>query len=311
MRAPGLRGALGALVHRQFRMVEAVRSLSFSVEQGEVIGFLGPNGAGKTTTLKMLSGLLFPTSGTASVLGFVPWQRKGAYLRRIAMIRGSRPIGAPPELTVLDALRFQRLVYDLTEPVFRRSLAHLVELLGLEPLLQRQIRQLSLGERMRAGLAWSLVYRPRVLFMDEPTIGLDVSVADTMRGLIATYSEQTGAAIVLTSHDMVDVERLCRRVLLINEGKLVFDGDLAALTGRLAPYKILRVAVPGASAVRWERYGAAHFIGETGIELQVPRNDVPAVTARLLADLSVADLSVQDPPLESLIAAFYRQGSAA
>lgn len=311
VRDAGFRASLAALFHRRYQPVQAVQSLSFAIEQGEVVGFLGPNGAGKTTTLKMLSGILYPTAGRAEVLGCVPWERKERFLRRIAMIRGSRPLGVPVELTVLDALRFQRLIYDLSEREFQRNLAELAALLDLAPLLPRQIRQLSLGERMRAGLAWSLVYGPRVLFLDEPTIGLDVAVAEAMRRLIADYREHTGAAVILTSHHMADVETLCRRVILIDGGHLVYDGNLAGLTARLAPYKILRVATHDPGRVDWQRYGTLVMVDDGGAELRVERAEIPAVTARLLADLPVSDLTIQDPPLETVIAAVYQGGAVA
>jgi len=311
VRGAGLRAALASLIHRRFREVQAVRSLSFAVPPGEVVGFLGPNGAGKTTTLKMLAGILYPTAGRAEVLGFRPWERDRRFLRQIAMVRGSRPLGVPSELTVLDALRFQRLIYEVPEDRFRRNVAELAGLLDLEPLLQRQIRALSLGERMRAGLASAFLYRPRVLFLDEPTIGLDVAAAEVMLRFIAEYCRQVGAAVLLTSHDMGDVETLCQRVILIDRGALLYDGQLAALAARLAPYKLLKVTAASSGRVEWERYGEVDAVRGAGAELRVARDEIPAATARLLADLPVSDLTIEDPPLESVIAALYRDGIAA
>jgi ABC-2 type transport system ATP-binding protein len=311
VRAPGLKAAFGSLIRRRFREVHAVRSLTFAVPAGEVVGFLGPNGAGKTTTLKMLAGILRPTAGRADVLGFRPWKREDRFLRQIAMVRGSRPLGVPIELTVSDALRFQRLIYQVQEDQFKRSVGELTELLDLGPLLQRQIRALSLGERMRAGLASSLLYRPQMLFLDEPTIGLDVAAADVLRRFIADYSRQVGATVLLTSHDMGDVETLCRRIILIDHGTLVYDGQLAQLSARLAPYKLLRITTAGTRCVAWERYGVVDAVHEAGAELRVEREDIPAVTARLLADLPVSDLTIEDPPLERVIATIYREGVAA
>lgn len=331
VREAGLRAALTSLVHRRYREVEAVRAVSFDIAPGEVVGFIGPNGAGKTSTLKMLSGVLHPTSGEAQVQGFTSWRREYAFLRQIAFIRGSRPIGGPPELTVLDTLRFQRLVYDVPADAFRRNLAELTELLGLAPLLERQVRALSLGERMRAGLATSLIYRPRILFLDEPTIGLDVSATAAVRRFIAAYSGQTGATVLLTSHYMADVETLCRRVLLIDHGTLRYDGDLAGLAARLAPWKLITVAIAGAGggeaagppgspatagAPDWARFGevvasASASTEEGRVRLRVPRQEVPAVTARLLAEVPVVDLAVEEPPLETIIDQLYRQGIGA
>jgi ABC-2 type transport system ATP-binding protein len=308
VRAAGLRAAVASLVRRTYRTVEAVRGVSFQLEAGELVGFIGPNGAGKTTTLKLLSGVLHPTAGTAAVLGFTPWGREPRFLRQIAMVRGSRPLAAPPELTVLDALRFQQLIYEVAEDAFRRNLAELVALLDLGPLLPRQIRALSLGERMRAGLAWSLLYRPRVLFLDEPTIGLDVGVVVTIRRFIADYCRQTGATVLLTSHAMADVETLCRRVILIDHGRLMYDGDLVGLAARLAPYKLLTVTLSGDGPRDWAPFGEVVEHDGPRASLRVPRDGVSSVTARLLAELPVCDLTVAEPSLEQVIGQAYREG---
>ncbi|MDF2631330.1 MAG: transporter related [Symbiobacteriaceae bacterium] len=308
VKAEGLRAAFRSLWHRAYKRVEAVRSVSFSVAPGEVVGFIGPNGAGKTTTLKILSGVLHPTAGRVEVVGHTPWERRPAYLRQIAMIRGSRPLAAPVELTVQDALRFQQLIYEVPEAQFRRTLGLLVEMLHLEPLLQRQIRALSLGEKMRAGLAWSLVYQPRVLFLDEPTLGLDVTAAQLMRRFVGTYSRETGATVLLTSHYMADVESLCRRILLIDKGHMTYDGDLAGLSARMAPFKLLKVA-GGDPGLDWSRFGDVVEQEGGRVSLRVRREAVPAVTARLLAEVaSIADLTVTEPPLESVIDQVYREG---
>jgi ABC-2 type transport system ATP-binding protein len=227
VRDAGLRAALKAVTHREYRQIDAVTGLSFTLEQGEVVGFLGPNGAGKTTTMKILSGILHPTSGEVSVLGFIPWQRRRDYLRRIALIRGSQPIGGPAELTVMDSFKYQRVLYDV--PRADTTVDDLVDLLDIGNLLHRQIRALSLGERMRAGLAMALLYQPKVLFLDEPTLGLDVLAAGALRRFIAEYAASTGATILLTSHYMADVETLCKRVVLIDQSRIQYDGELASL----------------------------------------------------------------------------------
>lgn len=311
VRESGLTAAVRSLFRREFRQVEAVKGVSFTLEPGEVVGFIGPNGAGKTTTLKILSGVLHPTEGDVSVLGFTPFRREFRFLKQIAMIRGSRPLGAPGELTVGDALRFQQLVYEVPEDAYRRNLVELVDMLSLEPLLQRQVRALSLGERMRAGLAWSLLYRPRVLFLDEPTIGLDVSAAAAMRKFLALYTRETGATVMLTSHYMADVEILCPRIILIDKGTLVYDGALHGLARRLAPYKLLKVRVADGFAPTWEHFG--HVVGEDDgrVVLQVHRDQVSATTARLLSQVPVADLAVEEPALELLMDQVYREGVTA
>ncbi len=309
VRGHGIRGSLIALFKRTFRSVEAVRAVTFEVAPGEVVGFIGPNGAGKTSTLKMLSGVLHPTGGEATVLGHVPWKREGVFLRQIALIRGSKPFELFGELTVMDVLRFQRLIYEVSEADFKKYVGELTDLLDLEPLKRRQVRALSLGERMRVGFANALVYRPRVLFLDEPTIGLDVTAAGNVRNFIRDYCEQTGATVLLTSHAMNDVERLCKRVVLIDKGELRFDGPLQTLATRLAPWKLLKVAVTNGGVIDWTQYGEVVGFDDGHAQIRVPREDAPSVTARLLAEIpSVHDLAVEDPPLESVIDLVYREG---
>ena len=234
VREAGLRAALQSVVHREYRDIDAITELTFDLYAGEVVGFIGPNGAGKTTTMKILSGILHPTTGEASVLGHVPWRRQHEYLKKIALVRGSQPIAGPTELTVMDALRYQALLYEVRD--FRTAVDELVDLLDLESLLDRQIRALSLGERMRAGLATTLIYRPKVLFLDEPTLGLDVSAAMALRRFIADYAVRTRATILLTSHYITDVESLCRRVIMIDRSKIRYDGELSSLAAELSPY---------------------------------------------------------------------------
>jgi ABC-type uncharacterized transport system ATPase subunit len=310
VREAGLQAAVRSLFKREYRAIPAVQDMAFSVDAGEVVGFIGPNGAGKTTTLKMLSGILHPTSGEALVLGCVPWKREPAFLRQIAMVRGSQPIGGPGELTVMDSLRFQQLIYEIPASEFRTNLAELVELLDLEQLLTRQIRALSLGERMRAGLALALVYRPKVLFLDEPTIGLDVSAVGVMRRFIASYSATTGATILLTSHYMADVETLCKRIILIDKGKLAYDGDLSTLATTLSPYKLIKVAFAEEHQPELSAFGQVISTDAGTVSLRVDRGAAPVTIAKLLSQYAVADLSVTDPPLETVIDQIYQEGLA-
>jgi len=311
VRPAGLRASIGALFHRRYREVTAVRGISFGVSPGEVVGFIGPNGAGKTTTLKLLSGLLYPTSGLVQVLGHAPWRRDYRFLRQIALLRGSRPLSAPPELTVLDALRFQQVLYDVHDVAFRGNLADLSAMLGLEPLLQRQVRALSLGERMRCGLACALLYRPRVLFLDEPSVGLDVSAVAEVRRFIRDYSAETKATVVLTSHYMADVEALCRRVILIDRGAVAYDGALAQLAERLAPYRLMTVRLSGPAQADWSRFGEVVSMDAGCVRLRLPREEVAAITAYVLSEAPVADLAIEEPPLETVIDRAYRQGMEA
>lgn len=310
VRPEGLRSAFRSLIHRQYRDIQAVRDVSFQVQAGEVVGFLGPNGAGKTTTLKILSGILHPTHGAVSVLSATPWNRAPAFLKQVAMVRGSRPIGGPGELTVLDALRFQQLVYEIPDREYRKNLGDLADMLALHPILERQVRALSLGERMCAGLAMALLYRPRVLFLDEPTLGLDVAAVTMVRSFIAGYARHTGATVLLTSHYMADVEQLCRRILLIDKGSLRFDGELDQLATALMPIKDVHVRFPAGTVRDWSQFGEVLEQEEGRAHLRVARSSVPETTARILAETKVTDLSVSDPPLESVMEQAYREGVA-
>lgn len=309
VRDAGLAAAARSLVRRRYRSVRAVEDVSFTIPPGQIVGFLGRNGAGKTTTMKILAGVLHPSAGTVAVLGYTPWQRQDAYLKRIALIRGSQPIGGAPELTVLDSFRYQQVLYDVAEPDFRRNLTELCELLALDDLLQRQIRALSLGERMRAGLALALVYRPAVLFLDEPTIGLDVSAARVTRQFIARYSEQTGATVLLTSHYMADVESLCPRLILIDNGQITYDGRREDLSAAIAPTKLVRITIAEENA---DLSGYGDVLEHDGDRwlLRVHRIDAPRVTGQLLAQFTVADLSVEEPSLENVMDEAYRNRSA-
>ena len=306
VRKGGLRAALGSLVRREYREVQALDQVSFTIEPGEVVGFIGPNGAGKTTTMKILSGILHPTGGQVRVLEYVPWQRRSTFLKRIAFVRGSQPVGGSQELTAMDSLEYQRLLYDIPHPDFRRTLDDLEELLRLGPLLERQLRALSLGERMRIGLAMALIYRPEVLFLDEPTIGLDVTAASQMREFVADYVQQTRATVLLTSHYMADVASLCPRLVLIDQGRVEYDGPLAELSARLSPYKLIRIAARGDGDP--DEFGEVVESSEGQWVLRVPRDEVAQTTSRLLQALDVVDLSIEEPPLEKVIDRAYREG---
>lgn len=311
VREAGLRAALRSVVKREYRDIEAVAEVTFELHAGEVVGFIGPNGAGKTTTMKILSGILHPTLGEARVLGFVPWRRQHDYLKKIALVRGSQPIGGPAELTVMDSLRYQQLLYEVSNADFRANVAELVGMLDLELLLDRQVRALSLGERMRAGLATSLVYRPKVLFLDEPTLGLDVSAAAALRRFVADYAVRTGATVLLTSHYMADVASLCRRVILIDRSRVRYDGDLNSLATTLSPYKLIKLSVPDRTGIDWEGFGeleTTQDLEQGQVSLRVRREAVPEVASELLRQLAIVDLTVEDPPLDLVIDRFYRAG---
>jgi ABC-2 type transport system ATP-binding protein len=301
VREPGLLGALRAVVRPHYREVRAVEGVSFRIEPGEVVGFLGPNGAGKTTTLKMLTGLLYPTSGRAEVAGFDPWTGGARFRSRFALVLGSKQQliwDLPPEETFL----LNRAIYGIREADYRRTLAELVELLRLENVLGKPVRQLSQGERMKCELAAALLHRPELLFLDEPTLGLDLAAQETIRGFIRDYNQRHGATVLLTSHYMADVTALAPRVLIINRGRLLYDGALAALAERIAPVKRIELVVgDGVTAEGLRRFGELRAFDLPRATLEVPRRQVAGVSARLLAELPVVDLSIHDPPIEEVI----------
>ena len=306
-REAGLAAAMRSLVKRKTRDVRAVDEISFSVNEGEIVGFLGPNGAGKTTTLKMLSGLLHPTGGRATVLCFRPWERNRDYLRRMTLVMGQRN-QLVWDIPVIDTFELNRAVYRIPEAEYRRAVAELTELLELSPLLRKPTRNLSLGERMKCEIAASLLHRPWVLFLDEPTIGLDVTMQRRIRKFLAEYNQRTGATVLLTSHYMADVEALCKRVVVIHHGKLLYDGDLSGLADRFAPFKTVEVELQnGTGGRQMAQYGEVLVQKEGRVTLRVPKVETATVTGRLLAELDVADLTVQDPPIEDVIEQVFSQ----
>src|SRR5437764_2068942 len=311
VRDPGLKGALQALLKPRCRDVHAVRDVTFAIEPGEVVGFLGANGAGKTTTLKMLAGLLYPTSGRVAVAGFAPWGGGPAFKRRIALVLGNRQQlvwDLPPE----ETFQLNRAIYDIAEPDYRERLAELVALLELGDLLAKPVRQLSLGERMKCELAAALLHRPPILFLDEPTLGLDVTAQEAIRRFLTQYRDRHGATVLLTSHYMQDVTALASRVLIINRGRLLYDGALAALVARIAHTKRIELVLgpppDGVTAETLAAFGTVRSFHFPNAVLEVRREEAAATSARLLAALPVADLSIEDPPIEDVIRQAFAQG---
>ena len=306
-REAGLVAAMRSFVKRKTRDVQAVDEISFSVDEGEIVGFLGPNGAGKTTTLKMLSGLLHPTGGRASVLGYRPWERNRDYLRRMTLVMGQRN-QLLWDIPVIDTFELNRAVYRIPEAEYRRVVDELTELLDLAPVLRKPTRNLSLGERMKCEIAAALLHSPSVLFLDEPTIGLDVTMQRRIRRFLTEYNQRTGATVLLTSHYMADVEALCKRVIVIHHGKLLYDGELSGLVHRFAPFKTVEVELHnGAGGRPWAQYGELVAQSEARVTLRIPKADTASVTGRLLAELDVSDLTVQDPPIEDVIEHVFSQ----
>jgi viologen exporter family transport system ATP-binding protein len=307
-REAGLREATRSLLRRRTREVRAVDAISFAIEPGEIVGFLGPNGAGKTTTLKMLSGLLFPTGGEARVLGHVPSKRERQFLRRITLVMGNRN-QLQWDLPALDSFELNRAIYRIPREDFLALRDELIELLELGDLVKKPVRNLSLGERMKVEVVGSLLHRPDVLFLDEPTIGLDVTMQRRIREFVREYNHRYGATVLLTSHYMADVEALCPRVIVIHEGRILFDGALNILGARFAAHKTIEVVLGDASG-DLDRYGEVVERDGERVSLRVAKADTPSVTARLLAERDVLDLTIEDPPIEDVIERVFLEGSA-
>ena len=300
-REPGLRAALRSVVHRRYKTVHAVEDLSFSIRSGERVGFLGPNGAGKTTTLKVLSGLLHPTSGEVRVAARIPQRREPELLKSITLVMGQKQ-QLIWDLPPAETFAYNRAVYDVPKASFDRTLEELDHMLGLAEIASKPTRQLSLGERMKCELAAALLHRPSVLFLDEPTIGLDVSMQLKVREFIRGYNERNGATVLLTSHYMDDVAALCPRVIVIDKGRLRYDGDLPSLVRSVRPDK--RIAVrhgSGKGRALFERVGAVVEYDETRAVIQVPEKRLRDAVAHLLAEDDITDLTIEDPPLEEVM----------
>jgi ABC-2 type transport system ATP-binding protein len=306
VKQPGLAGTLRHLVQRRHRLVEAVRQVSFAIEPGEMVGFLGPNGAGKTTTLKMLCGLIHPSAGSLEVAGHRPQRRQAAFLRQITLVMGQKQ-QLIWDLPPLDSLRVNAAVYGIADGEAERRIRELAELLELGEELRRPVRKLSLGERMKAELLAALLHRPEVLFLDEPTLGLDVNAQARVRSFLAEYNRRHGATMLLTSHYMADITALCPRVLLIHQGGLFHDGSLEALTERLAPCRQVRLdLVDPQPAEALATYGVVECCEGRRATLLVQRERLTATVAALLERFAVADLEVSDPPIEELIGGLFR-----
>ncbi len=307
---PGLGGTLRHFFRRRYKEVPAVREVSFGIEPGEVVGFLGANGAGKTTTLKMLTGLINPSSGEARVAGFEPFQRRRAFLSRITLVMGQKQ-QLIWDLPAIESLRVNAAVYDIPEDEAKRRISELSDMLEIGDKLTTPVRKLSLGERMKCELLAALVHRPQVLFLDEPTLGLDVNAQDTIRNFLRDYNQRFGATVLLTSHYMADITALCPRVIVIHEGALIYDGKLSGVLARFAPYREIELMLR--EAVEREvlaSYGEIAGLEGRSVRLLVQRDEVTRTVQRLFAELSLEDLSVKDPPVEQIIGKIFKQGQA-
>lgn len=306
-KATGLQGSLHNLFHREMLKKEAVKDISFTVEKGEIAGLLGPNGAGKTTTLKMLSGILFPTSGEAEIDGYIPWERKNAFKRRFSIVMGQKN-QLWWDLPASDSFYLNKCIFDVPDGEYRRTVEELSELLDVKDLMNVQVRRLSLGERMKMEILAALIHRPDILFLDEPTIGLDILSQQKIRDFLKTYNEQTKTTIILTSHYMRDIEELCKRAVIINQGQLVYDGTLADINHRLGDRKLLSIKsaepVPRKQLSFFGR--VREYQGREAV-LEVPKSRIKETASAILSLLPVEDFTVTEIPLEESIALFYQK----
>ncbi len=306
-REAGLRAAFTSLFVRKHRAINAVDGITFDVQPGEVVGFLGPNGAGKTTTLKMLSGLLHPTSGSARVLGFEPRTRQPDFLRQITLVMGNRN-QLNWDIPAVDSFELYRAIYEIPRPEFEKTRDEFVELLKLSDLIHKPVRNLSLGERMKMEIVGSLLHKPQVLFLDEPTIGLDVTMQRRIRRFIAEYNRRYGATVLLTSHYMADVQALCERVIVIHHGRILYDGGLTGLVESFSAYKKVSVTMKH-SPNDLSQYGEVLERSRSRATLRIPKTEISRATANLLAELDIDDLTVEDPPIEDVIEQVFSQES--
>lgn len=308
IKEPGLKGTLVHFFRRKHRLVKAVQEVSFQINAGEIVGFLGPNGAGKTTTLKMLTGLIHPSLGKVKVAGYVPFQREESFLQKITLVMGQKQ-QLIWDLPALDSLRINAAVYGISDKEFRYRVGELTELLALEGKLNQPVRKLSLGERMKAELLAALLHHPQVLFLDEPTLGLDVNAQVGVRDFLREYNRRYQATILLTSHYMADITALCERVIVIHQGRLVYDGSLEGLLERFAPYREVKVELSESlSEAQLQDYGELEALEGRSVRFLVQRDVLTRSVARILAELEVLDLTVTEPPIEEVIGRIFRAG---
>ena len=305
----GLAASLKGLFRRRYREVKAVRGIDLQVEAGEFVAFLGPNGAGKTTTLKLLSGVINPTSGTATVMGHVPWKRENNYRRRFALVMGQKN-QLWWDLPAQESFRLHQQIYQIPADEFKQNFDELADLLEIRDLVQQPVRELSLGERMKMELVASLLHSPEVLFLDEPTIGLDVIAQHNIQQFLKYYQQERGITILLTSHYMKDVAALCRRVVIIAQGELKYDGSLTGIIDRFSQHKLVTLQFGDDQPVEGlSRFGEIVSEEYPKVQLRIPRSQVAETMSAMLSVGTIEDIAVEDPPLEELIADFFSQVS--
>ena len=305
---PGLWGSVKSLWHREYEEVKAVDDVSFEIEQGEIVGFIGQNGAGKTTTLKVLSGLLYPTAGEISVLGFNPWERKPEFQKQFALVMGQKN-QLWWDLPAMESFLLNKAIYEVPDAQFKKTLDKLVTLLDVKDVLNIQVRKLSLGQRMKCELIAALLHSPKVLFLDEPTIGLDVVMQKVLRDFIRDYNKEFGATIILTSHYMDDVKELCKRAIIIDHGHKIFDGKLQDIIDTYARNKIVSIILSEkVSREKLEKFGEVKSYEDPQVTLLVPRKKAAEVAGKLIAELPVEDVNIEEPPIEAIIREVFQTG---
>ena len=305
----GFKGTLTHFFKRTYRQVQAVQEVSFSIEPGEVVGFLGANGAGKTTTLKMLTGLIYPSSGKVTVAGQVPFERRSSFLKKITLVMGQKQ-QLIWDLPAADSLKINAAVYGISDRTLRNRIGELSEMLSLEGKLNQPVRKLSLGERMKAELLAALLHQPEVLFLDEPTLGLDVNAQVAVREFLKEYNDRYQATVLLTSHYMADITALCKRVLMIHQGQLIYDGSLDGLVDQFSPCRDIKVEFnrPYTEA-ELSIYGQVREIDKQSVRFLVQQEHLTGAIAKILAELQVVDLTVTDPPIEEVIGRVFQAGT--
>lgn len=307
----GVLASIRGLFHREYRLVEAVRDVSFTIEPGEMVAFLGPNGAGKTTTLKLLSGLIVPTEGSAAVLGYTPWKRENTFRRRFSLVMGQKN-QLWWDLPAQESFRLHQEIYRIDATAFERRLDELTSLLEVRDLVGQPVRELSLGERMRMELIAALLHSPEVLLLDEPTIGLDVVSQRRVQEFLKYYQQEQGITVILTSHYMKDVEALCRRAIIINDGEIRHDGSLGAIVERFSRHKIIQLQFAGNQIpTDLDRFGTVLECLPPRVRVEVPRQQIPEILSALLTEYTIEDVGVLDRPLEEVIAEMFTQRGGA
>jgi ABC-2 type transport system ATP-binding protein len=309
IKEPGFKGTLSHFFQRKYRQIKAVEGVSFTLNQGEIVGFLGPNGAGKTTTLKMLTGLIHPSSGNVQVAGYTPYRRQKSFLNKISLVMGQKQ-QLLWDLPALDSLKINAAIYNIPDKVFKNRLDELATMLSLEEQLTQPIRKLSLGQRMKAELLAALIHHPQILFLDEPTLGLDVNAQAAVREFLRDYNTRYQSTIILTSHYMADITALCPRILIINQGILVYDGELDKLLKSFADYRQVKIdLVSPLERKDLKKYGEISSIEGKEVCFSIPFAKLTSTITLLLEELDILDFSVQDPPVEEIISHLFTQGN--